>query len=310
MKIGLIHNPRAGHGDSSTDDIETLLKRHGYDPVSLPRDSAVADAARAAGAAFVAVAGGDGTVREAALALVGSGVPLAPVPMGTANNIGESLGIVGSPEKVIGGWSATQPRTMDVGRVRGPWGERYFLEGCGVGLVARGIALMTEIDASTTRRFADPQDKLHRDLSVFVALVTELSPQRVQVSLDGRPSCEDYLLIEVLNIQQAGPRIQLAKRADPSDGFLDVVLATVRDREKLRYSLKSCLAGSTPDPVLQTVKARRVTLAVPGDEFRVDDEVIPLRRGSDALPATVEIDLSILPGALQIIAARADETSA
>ncbi len=40
------------------------------------------------GAAFVGVAGGDGTIRGGAEPLVGTDVPLLPVPTGTRNHLG------------------------------------------------------------------------------------------------------------------------------------------------------------------------------------------------------------------------------
>lgn len=43
------------------------------------------------GATLIVVAGGDGTVREIASALVGTEVPLAIVPLGTFNNLALSL---------------------------------------------------------------------------------------------------------------------------------------------------------------------------------------------------------------------------
>ena len=53
----------------------------------------LASAAVAAGARMVVAAGGDGTVRACAQALAGTQVPLAIVPLGTANLAARALGI-------------------------------------------------------------------------------------------------------------------------------------------------------------------------------------------------------------------------
>jgi diacylglycerol kinase (ATP) len=55
----------------------------------------------AAGARLVFAAGGDGTVRACAQALAGTGVPLAIVPLGTANLTARALGVPGRADRAI-----------------------------------------------------------------------------------------------------------------------------------------------------------------------------------------------------------------
>src|SRR5215813_14670931 len=57
------------------------------------RGLGLARAAVAAGARMVVAAGGDGTVRACPYALAGTQVPLAIVPLGTANLAARALGI-------------------------------------------------------------------------------------------------------------------------------------------------------------------------------------------------------------------------
>ena len=93
------------------------------------RGPGLAGAAVAAGARLVVAAGGDGTVRACAQALAGTQVPLAIVPLGTANLAARALGI---PSR-IGGSLATafggHERRIDLavaggavaGAAPGPW---------------------------------------------------------------------------------------------------------------------------------------------------------------------------------------------
>jgi hypothetical protein len=75
---------------------------------------------------LVAVAGGDGTVASVARRMVGRGIPVAVLPMGTANNIARSLGLLKkSFEELVEGWRDARRVPLDVGIVCGPWGERY-----------------------------------------------------------------------------------------------------------------------------------------------------------------------------------------
>ena len=64
------------------------------------RGLGLAGAAVAAGARMVVAAGGDGTVRACAQALAGTQVPLAIVPLGTANLAARALGIPPSDRRI------------------------------------------------------------------------------------------------------------------------------------------------------------------------------------------------------------------
>jgi len=85
------------------------------------------------GADLVVAAGGDGTVREAASALVGTNTMLGIIPIGTFNNLALSLGVPRHPilacELIENGFG----RNIDVGAADG---RNYFFEAAGVGVDA------------------------------------------------------------------------------------------------------------------------------------------------------------------------------
>jgi diacylglycerol kinase family enzyme len=70
-----------------------------------------------AGAALVVAAGGDGTVRACAEGLAGTGVPLAVVPLGTANLIARALGVPGRAERALEVAFGGRDQVIDLGRV-------------------------------------------------------------------------------------------------------------------------------------------------------------------------------------------------
>jgi diacylglycerol kinase (ATP) len=82
---------------------------------------------------LVVVAGGDGTVRDVAGALVGTDIPLAIVPLGTFNNLARSLELPADPDAVCDLIEAGLTRRIDVGIADN---HHAFFEGAGVGVDA------------------------------------------------------------------------------------------------------------------------------------------------------------------------------
>jgi diacylglycerol kinase family enzyme len=258
-----------------------VVERH-HDPESLldvPADLVVA-------------AGGDGTVGAAARALAGRGVPLAVMPIGTANNVARSLGIDGEPDDVAAGWHTARRRPLDLGRVRLPEEEVRFLEAVGGGLIAAGIA------AHQARPGADTAPvcrKIPDALRAYRDALDSLEACRCRVSVDGDAHFENLLLFEVLNIRSIGPRLELASNVDSSDGRLSVVTASPFDRDALRDYLRA-REGEDEDPGpagLMARSAREVTIRG-WDRLHVDDRIVDI--DPDA-----PIELSLEPAALDVL---------
>src|SRR6188508_1016127 len=134
MKIAMLFNHGAGHGASLAALRETLT-RAGHQIVRVIDSKADAHRLAEPPAELAVAAGGDGTVAAAARALAGTQVPLAVLPIGTANNVAFTLGVEGSDERIAAGWHTARPRPFDLGLLHGAWGSRRFIEGVGGGLV-------------------------------------------------------------------------------------------------------------------------------------------------------------------------------
>jgi diacylglycerol kinase family enzyme len=299
MKIVLLHNPTAGNQEYTSNDLLDLLREGGYDPRVATLNEIKDNPEILSHGEFVAVAGGDGSVRKVALQLVGKAQCMAPLPLGTANNIANSLGIRGRPEEVIAGWARGQRRKIDMGVAKGSWGSHWFLEGVGIGLIGRAITIIEEIDAADPREFKQREDKLRRDLSVLVALAHDLPAVPLTLSVDGRDASGDFLVLEIMNIARAGPGVNMATDTDTSDGFFDMVIARASDRELLLKNLHSCLGVPDHKPILSSHKVKHLNLTIHGGEFRLDDAVILQRDDSDKNGSQIEID--IVPNALNVL---------
>jgi diacylglycerol kinase (ATP) len=260
MDVVLLHNENAGNESWSRRDLEKLVRRAGYKPQYFPIKLALNEPKLLKRGEFVIVAGGDGAIRKTALALLmlAGDHAIAPLPLGTANNIVRSFGVSLKPDEIIEGWKHSTRRAFDVGVIQGPWGKRHFIEGVGVGLISRSIAVIEEIDDVAVYELKKPKHKLHRDICVAAALAHEMQPLHAKLTFDGRDASAEFLLLEILNIRRAGPGVELAPQASPSDGRFDVVSATARQRSRLWKTLKARLKDAENGHTLTTRRARKV----------------------------------------------------
>jgi diacylglycerol kinase (ATP) len=128
MRAVLLHNPTAGAGEHCRDTLLYTMRLAGlscsYHSV---KDGDFAGALRRT-AELVVVAGGDGTVAKVIARLPDRAIPVAIFPLGTANNIARSMGIVGAPLDVGEILCLDHTRPLDIGTAWGPWGHCRFVE--------------------------------------------------------------------------------------------------------------------------------------------------------------------------------------
>ena len=107
------------------------------------------------GADLIVVAGGDGTINEAAEGMLGSQVPLAVLPAGTANVLATEMRLGRNLDDVARRMGALRPRRISVGRVVAEGGaERHFLMMAGVGLDAHVVSRVNPALKARTGKFA------------------------------------------------------------------------------------------------------------------------------------------------------------
>jgi diacylglycerol kinase (ATP) len=302
MKITLIHNPGAGGGQDENALVELIIEAgHEVRHCSTKEDW---KAILKKPADLVVAAGGDGTVRRVALAAAEHGLPFAAIPIGTANNIAKSIGLLGDAGELIESWSAS-PRArqpFDLGEVVAPWGEGRFVEGVGGGLIADLIDREDEVaaDANLLGRETD------RALHLLCELVGEARIHRWEIEADGKDLSGEYFAVEVLNIRFVGPNLPLAPHAFPGDGELDVVLLGKKDRQPLLdYLEKRMHLASGQLPELRCVRARKIEIVAPVDvRWHLDDKAWPKEK-PDA--GTARLKVNCVPGAATFVAAPSTE---
>lgn len=289
MKVALIHNPASGRR-VSPGSLRELIAREGHELVRVIEQSA--DASRLANppAELVVAAGGDGTVADAVRVMAGRGVPMAVLPLGTANNIAFTLGLRGPLEAQVRGWHDAPAHPFDTGVLQDAGGPRRFIEGVGGGLVE---AALTSFHRRPLRRGEPAAWQLVQALRRYQQALARLRPRHWSLRVDGRPMSGEFLLVEILNTRAVGPNLELAPGGSVSDGALTVVTAREADRGALAAYIADRLAGRDGRLRLATASARCVDIDDP-QALHVDDELA-------RFPAGAGVSIRIQAGAVDVL---------
>jgi diacylglycerol kinase family enzyme len=136
MRVLLIHNPKAGDRKHSKKQLMASLTRCGHQAFYQSIKERGWKKAFKKPVDLVVAAGGDGTVHKTAWQLMGSGIPLAILPLGTANNLARTLGFTESVDEILQSLHCGKGQPFDVGLARRSSRSEYFLEAAGGGLFA------------------------------------------------------------------------------------------------------------------------------------------------------------------------------
>lgn len=268
MRVSLFHNQNAGDS-TSLSWISELIETSGHQLVRVDDQEAVSGELIDWRTELVVAAGGDGTVAAVARLVAGRSIPLAVLPLGTANNIAKAVQAEASNEQLVAGWETVTRRRFDLGVVRGPWGERRFLEAVGIGLVPMTIASIHTSPFNAN----DVTSKLARATIRYCHTLSHLEPLRSTLVVDGQELTDDFIVAEVMNIRSLGPNLVLAPDADPSDGSLCVVTATEKHRDDIAAYLQDRIEGREGALSLPAVRAHEVEIRSHADAH-IDDEVV------------------------------------
>ncbi|WP_256841792.1 diacylglycerol kinase family protein [Ornithinimicrobium cryptoxanthini] len=309
-QVAAVLNPAADHAWAAQAELQRVCRLLEWPDPDIYYTTVTEPGARQAraalreGAQLVVVGGGDGTVRQVAGVLAGTGVPLGILPLGTANLFARNLGLARSDvAEMVQAALLGQARHLDIGLVRyvqlGPAGPvesppHHFLVLVGAGH-----------DAATV---ADTRQALKRWVSWLAyfepgarRLTKALLPLRVEVDGGRREDVSAWsLLVSNCGLIPAG--IKVAADAEVDDGLLDLVhVAPPTVAHWAPIALKGLLGFRREVPGLSYRQARTVKV------FSEDPVVIQI--DGDPHPDILELDCTVLPGQLTVRTARSTQAS-
>ncbi len=244
----------------------------------------LAAVAAAEGYALVLVCGGDGTLREAACGLVGSGTALAPIPAGTVNIWARETGIPRRPEAAVRTVLAGERRLVDVGRA----GEQRFLLMAGLGLDGH-IAARVGLQAKR---------RLGAAAYAFTAVLESLRwrGRPLTVRADGELIAARALMLVAGNTRNYAGLVQVTPLARADDGLLDLCLFQGDGlRDIVLHVLLVALGRHLRSARVVYRQVRRLELDA--------DAPLPMQLDGDPLPLQEPV-IEALPGALWTVVRR------
>lgn len=240
------------------------------------------------------VVGGDGSIRLALDAAVGTGgsTPVGVIPAGSGNDLARALRIpiddVGAAVDVIVGGAITR---IDLGRVT-----------LGDGVATSFVTVAaTGFDADVTARavsMAWPKGQARYTVAAARELIG-LSPRRYRIVVDGVPEVDaDVVFAAVGNTRSYGGGMLVTPGASLTDGQLDVTLATYQRRfgriTIARIFPRVFKGTHVEHELVRQLRGARIEIdAEPTALVSVDGDVV------GSLPAVFEV----LPGAVGVLAA-------
>lgn len=263
MRALLCHNPTAGTKGHDKDIILAALKLADIEVRYISTKTDDFKDALKKSADLVVAAGGDGTIGKVLTSLPNRSVPVALLPLGTANNVARSLGIAGTPQELVETWKVEHTCPLDIGSVKAPWGSSYFLESFGVGLFGDFLRLAAK------GKKPEGADNLRKGRELLQKALKDAKPIDIEITVDGKALRGEFFGVEVMNTVFTGPGLPLAAKADVGDRKLDVICFEVGKRKALIEWLDS--PQDEPPPVVSR-QGEKIEITWTDAPNRVDDK--------------------------------------
>lgn len=236
--IACILNPKSGSGRSKQliRRFEQYLRKKGFKVNSTIASSLHQICELATNAAvdydcrLVVAAGGDGTVREVAEGLEGSDKPLLIMPLGTENLLANELGLDGNLKTITNTFETGIEKYLDLGSLNG----KIFTSIAGFGFDGEVVSRVSKKREGHINHI-DYVEPIWRTFWSYRF-------ETIQVEVDGEKIFDGKGLVFVGNISRYAVGLNILRRADYSDGLLDICIYKCASRLHLvKHSVMTIL---------------------------------------------------------------------
>lgn len=284
----VVVNPNSGPDETSTDDVAAVFPGSTIEEMAKEVKQQMADGVAKGSPDFLAVAGGDGTIRCAAGVVAGTDLPLLPIPAGTRNHFAKEVGI-DTLEAAAAAAAGGQIRLIDVGEVNG----ETFINNANIGAYPR-IVRDREVHE---KRFS-------KQTATIVATWTALrNLHKFNVTVDGGPTYRAWMVF-VGNGVYGTSLLDVGVRATLDDGLLDVRIMRADARlARLRIAARLLIGRVADSPIAEFHEASSVELGFPKAKIDValDGELISM---------STPLQFICRPKALRVLVPPADPADA
>lgn len=276
--ILLFYNPGSGDGEHSGKDLQQQIEASGFSCSVMSHKKQIRDLSAAD---VFAVAGGDGTVRKFILQLLERPLkylrPIGLLPLGTANNISKTLKV--NPDndagKLSARWKKDQRKPFDVGTAISAEQEHFFIESMGYGVFPK---LMRKMSKATRPKDQTQEEEFDMAFKLLYTITENYRARACRIELDGKKYPGNYLMVEIMNIQNLGSNMCVAPGADPGDGWMDIVLVPESGRSQLLAYIEQLRTKANVQFPFKTIRALEAKIQWDGRAAHVDDEVLCLNK--------------------------------
>ncbi|MCL2671821.1 MAG: diacylglycerol kinase family lipid kinase [Clostridiales bacterium] len=283
----LIVNPIAGRGAAkrALAQASALLAEKGHSFSVMVSEYAghsteLAKQAVREGHAVIVALGGDGTVREVAIGLLGSDVVMGILPCGTGNDFARPLQIPKEIEKSVDILLHGEDRRIDAGYAN----DEFFINVAGFGF---------DVDVLDATEFFKTKPLLSASAYMLGLLrsLTRLQLRDTKIIVDGVEMQKRVLLIAAGNGTHFGGGMQITPQALPHDGLLDLCIVHDVTRRTVLRVLPKLMKGThiKETKFVTYLKARECTaISSPIARTETDGEVVGLT------PVTFRVEANAL----------------
>jgi diacylglycerol kinase (ATP) len=297
--IVLYYNDTAGNYQLGEEKLTALLDDYGYHVIGATPIEKGFKLIENKPVDLIVIAGGDGSIKNICLLLVKSKLKnqkIGILPFGTANNIALHLGykLKSTLPLICKKWDRKNVQNYDLGHCAYNHQNYSFVEAIGLGIFPYLIQTMQNLVYNAKML---PSEEIKIAIKKLYKSMFQSQGKPYKIIIDANTIEDDFLLIEIMNIQSIGPRWKIAPNADCADGYLDLVYITSAQKPILIQYLKSLAQGKNPVFPFKSTRIQKVTI-IPLSNSSVighlDDQLIEMK------PAT-ELNISITKSYFQFL---------